>query len=194
MPRAAETPVEGRAAEEARTQAAQEQELAQQAAEVLTKIEVTEGKEAVSRFRAFVNPVSPNTRYLVRAGEVVHLRDQNSATGFRDVSRENPTDPAKSDKWAVFTNGVLVTDDADVIAWCEAHPEKCRDANREGTEFWYNVKKAQIPLATRDPSLDQGIDVDAALRGEGIAPSKGEGGAVAAAREFAQVANERDQR
>jgi len=185
--------VEGKAAEAAKANLAEEEDLIQTAQETLRKVKVKAPSKALqSQYRAFVNPVSPNTRYLVRGGEVIHLRDQNSATGFRDVSRETPGSPEKSDKWAVFTNGVLVTNDTEVIAWCEENDDICRDANAPGTEFWFNVKQAQIPLATREPSLDQGIDVDAALRGEGIAPTKGRGGAVSSARQFAETANERE--
>jgi hypothetical protein len=184
--------VEGKAAEAAKAELAQEQDLLEKAQNSLQKAKVKSPSKALqSRFHAFVNPTEPTTRYLVRKGEVVRLRDQNSATGFRDTSRETPGEPEKSDKWAVFRGGILVTDDPEIIAWCQEHDTICRDANAPGTEFWFNVKRAQIPLANQDPSLDQGIDVDAALRGEGIAPTKGQGGAVSSARQFAEVANER---
>lgn len=177
--------VEGKAAEVARAVAAEEEDLAERAQEELRKVRQKKGTAALKKYRAFVNPTKPNTSFLVKPGELVRLRDQNSPTGYRDTMREG-------DVRAVFTSGVLVTNDPVIIAWCEANPDKCRDANLAGTEFWFNVRQAQIPLANRDPSLDQGIDVDAALRGEGIAPTKGAGGAVSTAQAFADQANERE--
>lgn len=178
-------PVEGPAREAAaREYAGREAELADTTRGAIAEAVKDLPVEALTEYRAFVNPTHPNTKYLVKHGELVQLRDQNSATGMRDTQRIG-------DIWAEFTGGVCVTNVKAVIEWAEARPTICRDANVEGTEFWYNVKRAQMSLANQDPSLDAGIDVDAALSGGGNFAPAGVGGTVSSARQFAETANER---
>ena len=136
-------------------------------------------------FRAFVAPVEQNTRFLVKPGQVSQIRDPNSPTGQRDAMRVG-------DKFAQFTGGTLVTDDPDIIAWCEAHEEICRDAELSSTVIWYNLKLGQTPLATQDPSLPSSIDIDGLMRGEYQRFDKGgkEVDVVGSARDFARIQNE----
>lgn len=184
-----DTIVEGRSAEEALAEQTDAIKGAEEHTEKIKRAAKMSDKEVLQKYRAFVSPTKPNTRILVRKGDVVRRPDQNSPSGFRDVSREDPEHPEKSDLWANFVQGVLVTDNPEIIAWCEAHPETCRDANLESTEFWYSVKRAQLTLANQDPSLPAGIDVDAALRGEGILGETSKRSFVSAAQAEAEAAN-----
>jgi hypothetical protein len=145
-----------------------------------------------STVRVFICPQEPNTRYLVKAGTVVSFRDPNSPTGKRDAQREG-------DIWAEFIEGVLATDDPEVIAWCEAHsvdealhqvyhrergqnirncpikPGLCCDATHPMAEIWADMKSAQMPLANREATMPPGTEVDKLLTG-GI-PAHQAGGA-----------------
>jgi len=155
--------------------------------------------------RVFICPQQPNSLFLVKAGTVISFRDPNSPTGKRDASREG-------DIWAEFIEGVLASDDPEVIAWCEAHsvdealhqvyhrergqkscPIKtglCCDAAHPMAEIWADMKSAQIPLANREPTMPPGTEVDKLLTG-GV-PSHQAGGTgdklVTAARARAKAA------
>ncbi len=106
--------------------------------------------------RSFVAPAHPNGKFLVRQGKLIQAP---SPEGPRDIRREG-------DVWAKFTSGVLVTDDPDVIAWCEKHPELCRDAFDPETEVWAALIEAQRETATRGASLPPSLDVSKLLRGD----------------------------
>lgn len=112
----------------------------------------TEAEER-SRIRTFVSPLHPNTRFLVRAGSVHQVRDPNSPTGLRDMFRSG-------DKWAVFQSGILQTDDPEIIAWAENHPEICRDVNDRLTPLWVQLEEARTPKAWREASLDPTTNID----------------------------------
>jgi len=138
--------------------------------------------DPIPGLRVFISPQHPNTSFLVKGGTVVSFRDPNSPTGKRDVSRDG-------DIWAEFHNGVLATDDPEVIAWCEAHgpyadahvayhkekgtdPRRCQvrvglccDASNPMAEAWAEFKAAQVPLANREATMPPGIDVDKILTG-----------------------------
>jgi len=130
--------------------------------------------------RVFICPQQPNSLFLVKAGTVISFRDPNSPTGKRDASREG-------DIWAEFIEGVLSSDDPEVIAWCEAHsvdealhqvyhrergqkscPIKtglCCDAAHPMAEIWADMKSAQMPLANREATMPPGTEVDKLLTG-----------------------------
>jgi hypothetical protein len=110
-------------------------------------------------YRTFVAPVEKNTRFLAKAGEMVFFRDPNSPIGKREVAREG-------DVWVVFTNGIVTTKDPIVIAWCEANPDICRDANDPRAKNWADLKERQVPTASREALLDRGMDVDELLYGD----------------------------
>ena len=138
--------------------------------------------DPIPGLRVFICPQHPNTSFLIKAGVVLSFKDPNSPTGRRDTAREG-------DIFADFHNGVLATDDPEVIAWCEAHgpyedahvvyhrekgtnPRQCQarvglccDASNEMAEAWAEFKSAQIPLANREATMPPGIDVDKILTG-----------------------------
>lgn len=126
--------------------------------------EEKEQTEAASKIRTFVSPLHPNTRFLVRAGEVQQVRDPNSPTGMRDMLRQG-------DKWAVFSSGILQTDDPEIIAWAESHPEICRDVNDRLTPLWVQLEEARTPKAWRDATLDPTVSLDSYL---GVMPEVSE--------------------
>lgn len=141
--------------------------------------------DPIPGLRVFISPQHPNTSFLVKGGTLVTFRDPNSPTGKRDVSRDGDG----GDIWAEFHNGVLATDDPEVIAWCEAHgpyadlhvayhkekgtdPRRCQvrvglccDASNPMAEAWAEFKSAQVPLANREATMPPGIDVDKILTG-----------------------------
>lgn len=174
-------PVEGKALQDAEQQVANERDLLERSREELrgVQLEAIEGG-----YRGFVAPLEQNTSILVKAGTIVQIRDPSSPTGFRDASRQG-------DIFATFVNGVLVTNVPEVIAWCESHDALCRDVNDPQTDVWYEMKLAQIPLSTRDPSMAPSINIDRALRGDFQQFNQGgEAGAVQSARAFTKQANE----
>ena len=138
--------------------------------------------DPIPGLRVFISPQHPNTSFLIKAGVVMSFRDPNSPTGKRDTARDG-------DIFAEFHNGVLATDDPEVISWCEAHgpyedlhvtyhreketdPRRCQarvglccDASNPMAEAWAEFKAAQVPLANREATMPPGIDVDKILTG-----------------------------
>ena len=72
------------------------------------------------------------------------------------------------DKLVKFSGGVLVTNDEEVINWCKAHPQVCRDANDPRTQGWATMKAMQTDTASQDAPLPRSVDVDAMAFPEGI--------------------------
>lgn len=138
----------------------------------------------IQGYRGFAAPIEQNSRILVKPGKLVQIRDASSPTGMRDASRQG-------DKFAHFTNGVLVTDDPDIIKWCEEHPKTCRDVEDPMTSTWYMMRSAQIATKNREATLPSEVNVDAALAGD-LSQLGGETKAVAAARIQTQQANARE--
>ncbi len=136
-----------------------------------------------SGMRYFIAPIYPNAKFLVRPG----VPKAMVATGGVIISWPE----RDGDVWAIFRSGILATDDPILIEWCLAHsgsPEAhvayhqehktnarscgapfglCREQGI-ATDDWFQMKQAQIPLATRPQALNPGIDVDRYFNG--IAP------------------------
>ncbi len=117
-------------------------------------------------FRAFVSTAAhANTRILVNpdGAKVVNASPVAGAPlGLIPSVRRD------GDIWADFTEGVLVTKDPQVIAWCEANAKICRDASDPRTKMWVQMKNMQTQTPSRDVTLDPTIDVDAELFPEGF--------------------------
>jgi hypothetical protein len=116
------------------------------------------------RVEAFVSPVERNLRVLVKAGELTQVRDPNSPTGMRDVGRVN-------DVVIEFIDGICVLDESDPhfaekLAWCQEHPETCRDIRDPYTEAWAYMKELQTTTANQEGRLPQNIDLERILRGD----------------------------
>ena len=158
-----------------------EQEVAAQAKAVVTRAEVTaQVKEKLSglvasgavdltadtpgNYRAFIAPVEKFTRFLVKAGKPKAIRDPNSPTGERLVSRDGDIFVEFQDGIAVFN--VDDTEDAVKISWCVEHPKICRDIDDPFTEAWAYMKEMQQETSTAGKRLPESIDLEAILRGD----------------------------
>jgi hypothetical protein len=78
-----------------------------------------------------------------------------------------------------FTGGIALIGADDParelkIAWCEAHPEKCRDVLDPQADAWAAMRDSQIQRANREATLSPELDVNAILRGDvtGFGPAK----------------------
>lgn len=158
-----------------------EQEVAAQAKEAVSREEVTAkvkerlanlvtsgqvdlAVETPGNYRAFVAPVEKFTRYLVKAGTPKAIRDPNSPTGERLVSRDG-------DIFVEFQDGIVVLNaddetDAVKIAWCEAHGAVCRDIDDPFTEAWAYMKELQQETARVEKRLPESVNLEAILRGD----------------------------
>lgn len=135
--------------------------------------------------RSFVCPTQPNTRFLVRAGDVESAPYQQAALGLR------PALSRQGDIWLKFVSGVCSTDDPIQIEWLEAHtgdPEAhrayheakgqnartcgapiglCREQG-PGVDDWYKLKLSQIDTASEKHGIPPEVDIDAIFRGEHV--------------------------
>ncbi len=94
-------------------------------------------------------------KFLVKEGKVVEHRNDTNRPGMR--GREGV-------KKARFTNGVLATDDPEVIAWCDAHTTICRRASDPMTKGWASMKDMNVKKANRERLQDpSALDADAAF-------------------------------
>jgi len=154
-----EPPVLGEVTPEERAILAQQEKEARAAEKALKRTKPLPTKVADEGYRTFIAPIEKNTRFLAKAGEVVWFRDQTAPLGRRDISREG-------DVTVQFTNGILTTKDPDIIEWCEANPDICRDAADPRTKVWADLKERQIATASREPLLERSLDVDELVYGD----------------------------
>jgi hypothetical protein len=122
--------------------------------------------------RVFVAPMFPQSRFLVRAGKVVQV-----------PSPYGPWDKERiGDIWVEFNDGILKTDNPEVIAWCEAHdgspigqdrkgntvyePDICKDAYDPQADAWAAIKEAQLETSTKAPRLPKNLSAQKLLAGE----------------------------
>lgn len=108
--------------------------------------------------RRFVSPKYRGGKFLVKAGELVMVPSPRGPWARERVG----------DIWVDFKsgNGIFSTTDPIAIAWCEAHPEVCRDAFDPKTPAWVAVVEATLETATQAARLPANTDIDALLRGE----------------------------
>ncbi len=162
--------------------ASYEQEVAEQAKDAVSRAEVTakvkekladlvtsgkidlEADAPSGNYRAFVAPVEKFTKFLVKAGKTKAIRDANSPTGQRDVSREG-------DIFVEFQDGIAVFNADDPIdmvkiAWCVDHAKICRDIDDPYTEAWAYMKELQQETSTAGKRLPESINLEGILRGD----------------------------
>lgn len=116
------------------------------------------------KVRAYVAPVERNTRYLVKAGEPVAIRDPNSPTGERLTQR-------KGDIFVDFVDGICVLDDSDPdfvlkADWCDAHSALCRDITDPFTEAWAYMTELKHETSSQSARLPKDINIEKILRGD----------------------------
>ena len=97
-----------------------------------------------------------NSKFLAVAGVPVKMPPHpGMSPGITPYSQRD------GDKFVKFSGGVLVTNDYDIIEWCENHKKVCRDAQDPRTQGWVTMKEMQTDVASRDAVLPTDVDVDA---------------------------------
>ncbi len=90
-----------------------------------------------------------NSRWLVKQGDIVKTAiPAGVTTGIV------PLVTRIGDIWAKFTNGILVTDVAEVIEWCSRHTDICRRSDDPMTKGWATLKNLQTRKANREQLVD----------------------------------------
>ena len=90
-----------------------------------------------------------NSRWLVVPGKAIAAPITAGGTpGMIPLVRR------EGDIWAKFVNGVMVTEDLAVIAWCDERTDICRRTSDPMTKSWATLKSLQARLANRDRLLD----------------------------------------
>jgi len=144
---------------------------------------MTRAKVAAGQ-RTFVSPAHKNEKFLVQAGKIVQAAPNSFSGGLPiDLRRDG-------DVWAEFHDGILLTEDPVVIAWCEANdgspipaiteddevtyePDICKDAEDPQARAWVALKENTLETSTKTASLPRDMDVGKVLRGEVEAISTG---------------------
>lgn len=181
-----------------------------EAAEVLKRQGRRAQREMPEGIRTFINPTEPNCRYLVKAGVPVIVPNPQAPLGLKAMSQRD------GDVWAEFRSGVCVTEDLEVIEWCEAHGPsekaheawhkargtktntcnvgtgRCRDINDPLCAAWAEFKSQQVPKANQDATISPSLDIDALLeRGTAQAAALHQGEALAQAGRNTQTTRRR---
>lgn len=100
-----------------------------------------------------------NSRFLVKAGDPI-----KSPTSPGEGSGIIKLVKREGDVWAIFTAGILVTEDPLVIQWCEDNPTKCRRSDDPMTKSWATMKGLSTDKANRERLVPTDeIDADAAF-------------------------------
>lgn len=106
-------------------------------------------------YRLFANVEEPNTRYQIAEGDNEDARNKPTMT-FEGLiwPRER-----YGDKWIKFSDGLLMTDDPDAIAWCEAHHPHILDMERPDADFLAKIAQMQTPREDYEPELNRDTDL-----------------------------------
>lgn len=121
--------------------------------------------------KAFVFPQRRNYRKLVKAGTLQACFSGTHTPIPSGVRADNPEIARVGDIWLHAKGGILIFDPEEeggqeILAWCLEHPEICRDALDPQTEVWAHLKTSQTQFKNKAPSMSQGLDVDAMMRGD----------------------------
>lgn len=141
-------PVAGEVAPQAKQEARGDLQGRQAASEQLgeEKIDVTVEEGQVAYVAAAEHS---NSAHLVEAGTLV-----KTALAPGNTSGIVPLVTREGDVWAKFINGVLVTDDSKVIAWCDEHTKICRRTTDPATKGWATLKDLSARKANREQLID----------------------------------------
>jgi len=126
----------------------------------------------------FVSPEYLRGKFLVKPGPEV---DEKLADGRTIKVRPD-------DLIARFQDGILATDDEDIIAWAEGHPEICRDVDDPETAVWVALMEAKLERINRSSQLPPELDIDKLLKGDPTQLSDQLGGALMSAARAARGA------
>lgn len=108
-------------------------------------------------FRCFVAPAHVNGKFLAKAGKPVNVTTPDG----RKFTRERD-----GDVWAKFNGGQLITDDPELIKWCEARSDICRDIADPQTDAWATIVEAQQETSTKGAAIPKSLSVESILKGE----------------------------
>ena len=90
-----------------------------------------------------------NSRWLVKPGEVVKTAiPAGVTTGIIPLVKR------EGDIWVKFVNGIMVTDNPEVIDWCSKNTDKCRRSDDPMTPSWATLKGLQARKANREQLID----------------------------------------
>jgi hypothetical protein len=111
-------------------------------------------KKVKAEARVFVNPTNPNTAYQVVEGDN-ELELNKPFVSMTDgvITRTNRI----GDKFAQFNDGLLATDDPQIIAWCESMFPTVMDYYSPETASLATLAKLQTPRADYDPEVSADI-------------------------------------
>jgi len=143
-----------------------------------TEPEATPPSDTGEGRRVFVSPEYLRGKFLVKPGPEV---DEKLADGRTIKVRPD-------DLIARFQDGILATDDEDIIAWAEGHPEICRDVDDPETAVWVALMEAKLERINRSSQLPPELDIDKLLKGDPTQLSDQLGGALMSAARAARGA------
>lgn len=121
---------------------------------------------------AFVAPVHKNDTILIHPGKPTLCVAGGDTPAVPGMAYPGGTEVRRlGDVFVQFIHGIAIFDPQDEtdqlrIAWCEAHPETCRNAIDPMTDTWAAMKEGQTPLKDKEPGFDPSLDVDAVMRGD----------------------------
>lgn len=114
-------------------------------------------------FRAFVFPTKQFHKELVKAG----------VEPPPEVVIRNPAQLSRrtGDVFLEVSGGICILDPrqpgfSEKLAWCEEHPELCRDAFDPKTVIWASMKQSQTDTMYKDASLPKNVNVDKLVDGD----------------------------
>lgn len=125
--------------------------------------DLSEMKSAAQRFEKEDEVVAPDDGLVAYVASTEHANESFLAVagkvreGNPNVSGTVGLIPAiqrDGDKWAKFVNGVMVTDDLDIIKWCDEHTKICRRSDDPMTKGWATLKALEARMANREQLID----------------------------------------
>ena len=121
--------------------------------------------------RAFVSGTVKTFRQLVQGGKPTTVYQGTEMPFLGGQAPAGVETRRLGDIFARFTGGILVVDPATeegaiITAWCEAHPEVCRDATDPQTDVWVALKESQQNTSLKEPSLAPDMDIDKVMAGD----------------------------
>jgi len=126
----------------------------------------------------FVSPEYRRGKFLVKPGPEV---DEKLADGRTIKVRPD-------DLIARFSDGILATDDEDIIAWAEGHPEICRDVDDPETAIWVSLVEIKLEKSNQAAQLPPELDINKLLKGDPTQLTDRLGGALMSAARAARGA------
>lgn len=122
--------------------------------------------------RAFISPAHLNYEFMVRPGILQPCYPGTLNPVVPGVPSPAGVEMARvGDIKARFEAGILIIDTTTeegqtILKWAESKPDICRDVMDDRTEIWAAMKRSQLNLTDKAPSLPPNIDVDKIMDGD----------------------------